>query len=76
MAAETCTVEWERVLWKRQPFPDNYVPRSFLSSLSTNGKAMPMLPANTISRSVQLILGRTPTPHSCWRRVPSASTSR
>ena len=52
MAAETCTVEGERVLWKRQPFPDNYVPRSFLSSLSTNGKAMPMLSANTISRSV------------------------
>ncbi|KAI0260636.1 phosphatidylinositol N-acetylglucosaminyltransferase [Gloeopeniophorella convolvens] len=28
--------EWQRVLWKPQPFPDNYVPPSFLSSLITN----------------------------------------
>ncbi|KAI0068362.1 phosphatidylinositol N-acetylglucosaminyltransferase [Artomyces pyxidatus] len=27
---------WERVLWKQQPYPDNYVPPSFLSSLSKN----------------------------------------
>ena len=34
---ESDGVEWVRVLWKRQPFPDNYVPKTFLSSLSTNG---------------------------------------
>ncbi|KAK0567500.1 glycosylphosphatidylinositol anchor biosynthesis [Tilletia horrida] len=28
--------EWERLLWKRQPFPDNYVPASFLDKLQTN----------------------------------------
>lgn len=25
--------EWEKVLWRRQPFPDNYVPNTFLSEL-------------------------------------------
>ena len=28
--------EWERVLWRPQPFPDNYVPPTFLASLSKN----------------------------------------
>ena len=28
--------DWERVLWKRTPYPDNYVPRAFLSSLTKN----------------------------------------
>lgn len=27
---------WERILWRQQPYPDNYVPPSFLSSLSKN----------------------------------------
>ncbi len=27
------TVEWEKVLWRPQPFPDNYVPPSFLAEL-------------------------------------------
>ncbi|KAL9940836.1 hypothetical protein V8E36_000324 [Tilletia maclaganii] len=30
------TKQWERLLWKRQPFPDNYVPPSFLDKLQTN----------------------------------------
>jgi len=29
--------EWEKVLWKRQDYPDNYVPpRLFLASLQRN----------------------------------------
>jgi hypothetical protein len=28
--------EWERVLWRVQPFPDNYVPPTFLAGLSKN----------------------------------------
>jgi phosphatidylinositol glycan class C protein len=31
---------WQRVLWKAQPFPDNYIPPSFLSSLRRNGRAL------------------------------------
>lgn len=30
-------IEWQKILWKQQPFPDNYVPDSFLSSLRKNG---------------------------------------
>lgn len=30
---------WEKVLWRQQSFPDNYVPPSFLSSLRRNGEA-------------------------------------
>lgn len=31
------TREWEKVLWKTQPYPDNYIPeRYFLSSLRKN----------------------------------------
>src|SRR6266403_420797 len=29
-------LEWERVLWRLQPFPDNYVPPTFLVGLSKN----------------------------------------
>lgn len=30
---------WDRVLWRRQPYPDNYVDASFLSQLRTNATA-------------------------------------
>ncbi|KAH9946630.1 phosphatidylinositol N-acetylglucosaminyltransferase [Amylocystis lapponica] len=33
--------EWERVLWKRKSYPDNFVPQSFLSSLSKNPNFKP-----------------------------------
>ncbi|KZT74637.1 phosphatidylinositol N-acetylglucosaminyltransferase [Daedalea quercina L-15889] len=33
--------EWERVLWKQKTYPDNYVPKSFLSSLSKNANFRP-----------------------------------
>jgi hypothetical protein len=36
MSGASEDVKWERVLWKSQPFPDNYVPRSFLSELRKN----------------------------------------
>lgn len=25
--------KWEKVLWRRQPYPDNYVPPSYLAEL-------------------------------------------
>ncbi|THH16996.1 hypothetical protein EW146_g3734 [Bondarzewia mesenterica] len=33
--------QWEKVLWKRQPYPDNHVPNSFLSSLRRNPNFRP-----------------------------------
>lgn len=30
-------VEWEKVLWRRQPFPDHHVPPSFLAELNELG---------------------------------------
>ncbi|KAH9849770.1 phosphatidylinositol N-acetylglucosaminyltransferase [Lenzites betulinus] len=41
MYKEEWEAEWERVLWKKKPYPDNYVPRSFLSSLSRNPNFTP-----------------------------------
>ena len=37
-AASQWEQDWERVLWKKKPYPDNYVPRTrFLEFLKTNG---------------------------------------
>ncbi|KZT30395.1 phosphatidylinositol N-acetylglucosaminyltransferase [Neolentinus lepideus HHB14362 ss-1] len=33
--------QWEKLLWKNQSFPDNYVPDSFLSSLIRNANFRP-----------------------------------
>ncbi|KAL1951953.1 hypothetical protein VTO73DRAFT_1102 [Trametes versicolor] len=41
MSTEEWEAQWERVLWKEKPYPDNYVPRSFLSSLSRNPNFKP-----------------------------------
>jgi hypothetical protein len=30
-------VQWERVLYKKQPFPDNHTDEQFLDQLRTNG---------------------------------------
>ena len=35
----TAKSSWDRVLWRRQPFPDNYVDASFLGQLRTNTTA-------------------------------------
>ncbi|CAE6519609.1 unnamed protein product [Rhizoctonia solani] len=32
----TTPEEWQKILWKKQPFPDNHLPPSFLSSLQRN----------------------------------------
>ncbi|KAH9993501.1 phosphatidylinositol N-acetylglucosaminyltransferase subunit C [Russula compacta] len=53
--------KWERVLWRLQPFPDNYVPPTFLAGLSKNPKVLPyqywplMLGACTISQHLSVI---------------------
>ncbi|RDX55871.1 phosphatidylinositol N-acetylglucosaminyltransferase [Lentinus brumalis] len=41
MYTEAWEAEWERVLWQKKPYPDNYVPRSFLASLSKNPNFRP-----------------------------------
>ncbi|EPT04313.1 hypothetical protein FOMPIDRAFT_1021975 [Fomitopsis schrenkii] len=41
MTESTFEDEWERVLWKKKPYPDNYVPKTFLSSLSKNPNFRP-----------------------------------
>ncbi|TDL28455.1 phosphatidylinositol N-acetylglucosaminyltransferase [Rickenella mellea] len=33
--------EWEKVLWKKHPYPDNYIPHTFLSSLRKNTNFKP-----------------------------------
>ena len=37
--AEADFVQWEKALWKRQPFEDNHVPAMFLSELDRLGKS-------------------------------------
>ncbi|KAA1468249.1 phosphatidylinositol N-acetylglucosaminyltransferase [Dentipellis sp. KUC8613] len=54
--------EWERVLWKSQPYPDNYVPDSFLSTLSMNVNFKPhnywllMLGSYTVTQHLSTLL--------------------
>ncbi|KAI0276809.1 phosphatidylinositol N-acetylglucosaminyltransferase [Russula aff. rugulosa BPL654] len=53
--------EWERVLWRLQPFPDNYVPPTFLADLSKNPNVLPyrywplLLGACTVSQHLSVI---------------------
>ncbi|KAI0287267.1 phosphatidylinositol N-acetylglucosaminyltransferase [Russula brevipes] len=53
--------EWERVLWRPQPFPDNYVPPTFLAALSKNPNVLPyrywplVLGACTISQHLSVV---------------------
>ncbi|KAH9977518.1 phosphatidylinositol N-acetylglucosaminyltransferase subunit C [Russula compacta] len=54
-------LEWERVLWRPQPFPDNYVPPSFLAALSKNPNVLPyeyyplVLGVCTVSQHLSII---------------------
>ena len=51
MCPEHSNPQWERVLWKSKPYPDNYVPASFLSSLTQNcelhPRKLPLFPAQS-----------------------------
>ncbi|KAG9009794.1 hypothetical protein FRB94_013592 [Tulasnella sp. JGI-2019a] len=44
--ADESEPRWEKILWKKQPFPDDYIPPSFLSSLrrNTNVRSYAYLP--------------------------------
>jgi phosphatidylinositol glycan class C protein len=37
---KTAKALWRKVLWERQPYPDNYVPSTFLSQLVKNGEIL------------------------------------
>lgn len=60
------TAEWTKVLWKKQPFPDNYRPRSFLSALQKNGDVVP-LPKK--ARKANLHCTANFEPYSYWELV-------
>ncbi|WWC68949.1 uncharacterized protein I206_102885 [Kwoniella pini CBS 10737] len=46
-------VKWEKVLWRRQPFPDNYVPPNFLAELDN-------LPPRPLPRLIDLFFAALP----------------
>ncbi|KZS92974.1 phosphatidylinositol N-acetylglucosaminyltransferase [Sistotremastrum niveocremeum HHB9708] len=47
--------EWQRVLWREQPFPDNYVPPSFLADLRLNSNFRPFTYWSLVGASGTLI---------------------
>jgi len=54
-------VKWEKALWRKQPFPDNYVPQSFLAEL----KALRTSKLSVARvRNDKLIISSTPTTSS------------
>jgi hypothetical protein len=73
--------EWERVLWRPQPFPDNYVPPTFLAALSKNrNQFFFLLLLSKIPKSfdfLQLMYFRIDIGHSFWAhaRYPNTSPS-
>lgn len=70
---------WERVLWRPQPFPDNYVPPTFLAALSKNRKQRFKLSYLKVTERclffVQQMYFRINTGRWFWVRVLSANTS-
>jgi hypothetical protein len=51
--------EWERVLWRPQPFPDNYVPPTFLAALSKN-RNHPRISKSTLLLTFYLSCSKRP----------------
>lgn len=56
--------EWQKVLWKHQPFPDNHVPRSFLSSLARNRESCVILKSLSVSQ-----FSANFKPYTYWKLV-------
>ncbi|CAL1695868.1 unnamed protein product [Somion occarium] len=55
MCAAAWEAEWERVLWKKKGYPDNFVPRSFLASLSRNANFTPYTYWSLVTASSSII---------------------
>lgn len=68
MTESTFEDEWERVLWKKKPYPDNYVPKTFLSSLSKNRSSprLSVYPCDSDVASCDIANFR---PYSYWTLV-------
>jgi phosphatidylinositol N-acetylglucosaminyltransferase subunit C len=67
--AITDTSEWERVLWRPQPFPDNYVPPTFLSALSKNRNIFRLKSLSRVDFFIANVL-----PYRYWPLVLGACT--
>ena len=48
---------WQKILWKKQSFPDNYVPPSFLSSLRRNSEQIVLSSPDGLKQSPKPTLG-------------------
>lgn len=69
MSRDMWNEQWERVLWKRKPYPDNFVPDSFLASLSTNRES-----AASAARRVLTHPPANFRPYTYWSLVQASWT--
>jgi|SRR6266850_189905 len=65
--------QWERVLWRPQPFPDNYVPPTFLAALSKNRKQRFKFSYLKVTESC-LFCAANVLPYQYWPLVLGACT--
>jgi phosphatidylinositol glycan class C protein len=65
--------QWERVLWRPQPFPDNYVPPTFLAALSKNRKQRLKLSYLKVTERC-LLTAANVLPYQYWPLVLGACT--